>query len=410
MVGEGILFDKEIAKGLNDRVQREIAPHLFLFCNYEPLSAYSTEGRFYMGINNFYFLLIDCSVAKDVCDMVRESERYKSIENFIHLFRTAIDHNESPYSQNDIDRRKFSDWLSGKMSIEGDFEDALKEIEKKAGDFYTLMNDVIDKIKTSRKPMQYKKAWEKKCVEYYKLNMQQFVVLGMISAGAWCDKQAISSYTKKEREKYLKNLIRDFYLKQTRESYKWKVEKNREVLKRLKKIEDLSQMSEQIVDKDTAKLIGIVREYETIVVQEPISVQLLAKWAGNTDIRDMNDQKLHEIKREEVVAEGEVDIDDGGENSVASDEIWMKADRNLCLLIYRKELLERMERIIRIQGISDYKRIRQEKEEQVGAICEYLELLGCEKPQLFFPQDLLLTLLPQDLIQRIIFRDFEVLI
>ena len=155
---KSILFDSEGATNLNKLVQAQIAPHLFIICNYNPNTFYllSDDAKFNQGVLNLYKFSIDTSlinkisqIDSDLWGVMRnkhgkELSELKGYLDTISLLRSFLAHNNN---NNEIISRAES-WarkVIHKKDFEtiGDYTVALKELENIGRNLFTVVDSII---------------------------------------------------------------------------------------------------------------------------------------------------------------------------------------------------------------------------------------------------------------------------
>lgn len=192
-MSRSVLFYPDEAMELNKSVQEKIAPHLFLFCNYNPtpLKAFSADARFFKAVLNFYKLLIDSGVVNRVNKLCKEGnilfdlKQLKKYEDWANNARTVAGHNLSEQNSTDGEILKYERWLKeviGKTEIEcvEDYEKPLQKLEGMAASTMKILKDFVDFVSTVSPKDKIIASWEQCIIEFYCKDMNKTIFLGQI--------------------------------------------------------------------------------------------------------------------------------------------------------------------------------------------------------------------------------------
>lgn len=174
-----ILFSSEAADVLNEAAKK-IAPHLFIFCNYNPrlLSPLNADGKFLLGVLNLYKLTNDASLAKGMCDIAKKHD-WRSLsgklENIIwqaEFLRGALAHNYSLGANSQNSLWLYNRWIKektgkSKLTMLSDYSQALEALEKLGQNFSNSLAGLIDQVTKYSDQGSIIKEWEKKIVNFY---------------------------------------------------------------------------------------------------------------------------------------------------------------------------------------------------------------------------------------------------
>lgn len=194
-----ILFSANAANQINESVQRKIAPHLFIFCNYEPtpLQVFSEDAKFTIAILNFYKLLIDSSIINRIIaknGLAKQNNIrinwfvLQKITDEINAFRTLLGHNQSEKNGTDENLYQFARWKKsciGKEDAETpeDYRIMLNKLETNARTCMQIIKDFVNKassLSLSQKNILINQ-WEKEIIRYYcKGKTNQYIFWGQL--------------------------------------------------------------------------------------------------------------------------------------------------------------------------------------------------------------------------------------
>ncbi|MBD5468157.1 MAG: hypothetical protein HDR21_08430 [Lachnospiraceae bacterium] len=192
-MNRSILCYPDCAEQLNQRVQKIIAPHLFLFCNYNPtpLAVYSVDARFIKAVLNLYKLLIDSGVVNQVSKISKAAEisfctrklrEYSAIANTL---RTVAGHNLSDLNGTGDEISKYRRWLkslTGKNEIENedDYEKPLNKLEEIAEDSMKLLEQFVEEASIAPKKSEMIAVWEQCIIDFYCKATNKSIFMGQL--------------------------------------------------------------------------------------------------------------------------------------------------------------------------------------------------------------------------------------
>lgn len=178
-MSESILFSSEVTDVLNESAKK-IAPHIFLFCNYNPnlLSPISEDGKFLLGVLNLYKLTNDASLAKGVCSIAKEhgwrslSDKLGDIIRHAEFLRGALAHNYSFRGSSPNSMWLYNCWVKektgqSKLTMLVDYGKALDAIENLGQGLTTVLEDFLHQASNCGDQVSIIKAWEEKIVSFY---------------------------------------------------------------------------------------------------------------------------------------------------------------------------------------------------------------------------------------------------
>lgn len=192
-MSRSVLFYPDATMDLNKAVQEEIAPHLFLFCNYNPtpLKAFSADARFFKAVLNFYKLLIDSGVVNRVNRLCKGANisfdltQLKGYEDRANNVRTVAGHNLSDQNGTGEEILKYERWLKaviGKTEIEceEDYEKPLQMLEGMAESAMKILKDFVDCVSVTSEKDKVIAIWEQCIIEFYCKDMNKTIFLGQL--------------------------------------------------------------------------------------------------------------------------------------------------------------------------------------------------------------------------------------
>ena len=192
-----MLFSAEPVTELNRLVQSQLASHLFLCCNYNPLkvSGLSEDGKFFPAITNLYRIVSDCSCivkrlnkfSYPVADREVLKELKRSVE-FIDMLRSVVTHNNSRYNGR-REAEKIDDyhcWIQkilGKQEPDcpNDYAALLAELNLIGDKVYSLLEKCIISASTHAHKEEIIKEWESFILDWYcGKNVKRDIFLGVL--------------------------------------------------------------------------------------------------------------------------------------------------------------------------------------------------------------------------------------
>lgn len=176
-----IAFSKDKPIEINKLVTECIAPHLFVFCNYNPdsIKVLSNDAKFILSVMNMYKLLVDASICSKLFQIAKDNyinsdfQAIKNINNVIEMLRTVFGHNLDENNGNDDEKKQTEKWFrtlikKDSPDAEEDYRIALDEIEKYGDMLYDILNDVINKISKSDRKKIIIESWEQAIIQFYR--------------------------------------------------------------------------------------------------------------------------------------------------------------------------------------------------------------------------------------------------
>ncbi len=190
---KSILFFPDLTELLNQKVSKKIAPHLFLFCHYQPdqVRVFSFDARFCQGVMNLYKLVVDASIIgmlykiakpnKIVFDQKKLDGHIKTIS----MLRTVLGHNISEQNGTSDLQKQYESWLkqaTGKTVIQNaeDYEPAVKILEQMGADICRILDQFINQAALRPERKEVAASWEETIFAFYKKSPGQKIFLGQM--------------------------------------------------------------------------------------------------------------------------------------------------------------------------------------------------------------------------------------
>lgn len=216
-----VLFDSEGATKLNKLVQVQIAPHLFLICNYNPatFTLLSDDARFNQGVLNLYKFSIDTSLINKISRIDldlggvtrqkhnREWSELRDYLDTISILRTFFAHNNN---NNEIISRAES-WVR-KVIHKNDFETlddykmALKELEKIGQNLFNVVECIVNCMVNDYPKEKLQTILEDYILQFYESNDK------LIKEVLCSTYQLQGNYRGNVKENLLANWCREMYV------------------------------------------------------------------------------------------------------------------------------------------------------------------------------------------------------
>lgn len=196
------VIPKAEADRLNTRVQQEIDPRLFLFCNYEPTKSYaiSSDATFLTAIQDLYKFSVDSNCVISQFRSARYSDhlsssiwnQYESLEptlDLIQSLRAVIDHNTSALNGN-VEKQHLQDfkvWIQSvlhkdKPATLQDFAALTVDLQRMAGDIIAFCDQLISdaKARPETDRIQLFQKWTDKTLHWYCHNTKTMIYKGLL--------------------------------------------------------------------------------------------------------------------------------------------------------------------------------------------------------------------------------------
>ncbi len=189
-----IIQSDDPAKALNKAVQKNVADHLFLICNYDvntPITAYGDDAKFYTAIVNLYKFLIDAGIINKLSGLTknyRELIYDKQLGQIIEMakcLRTVFVHNESELSANDQDKETVKEWLKStirKPEVDdiGDYKELLSRIEWFGNESVSKLKGFVASTLNVKEHAKLVSDWEQLIINFYKSSNSVNILKGQL--------------------------------------------------------------------------------------------------------------------------------------------------------------------------------------------------------------------------------------
>lgn len=190
---KSILFLPDAAEQMNQKVSKRIAPHLFLFCNYQPdqIKVFSSDAKFCQGVMNLYKLIVDASIISMLPKIARinkisfDNKRLDEHIRTISMLRTVLGHNVSIRNGTGDLQKQYDLWLkqvTGKTELkkEEDYEPAVKALEQIGIDIFKILARFIDQAAVCSRKENVTASWEEIIFTFYTKRSGQKIFLGQM--------------------------------------------------------------------------------------------------------------------------------------------------------------------------------------------------------------------------------------
>ena len=184
-----------VAQQLNQKVQRDIDPHLFLFCNYEPTVSYaiSEDGAFFTAIQDLYKFGIDsCCILKEYSDYIPKQEwwqfrRLRDLLDVVSMLRAVTDHNQSiqngKIEQTQLDA--YETWIESALNksipeTQQDFSVLNQTLGSVAMELVQLIEKFIQCIANNPGKAAVVQKWTDRTVQWYSNNTKTEIYKGQL--------------------------------------------------------------------------------------------------------------------------------------------------------------------------------------------------------------------------------------
>lgn len=205
-----VLFSVSKVDEINAKVSCNIAPHLFVFCNYNPdsVSVISYDAKFILSVMNLYKLLVDASICSQLFNIARENcVRYdnrliKNIQDTVQALRTVIGHNIDDKNGNDEEKKTVEKWfrtLINKIApeTEADYKRVLDEIEKYGDDLCDVLESIINQLSNSNAKRVIIDSWERAIISFYQRPNSLKIIEGQLFLAYQARKYVVSQKIQK---------------------------------------------------------------------------------------------------------------------------------------------------------------------------------------------------------------------
>ncbi len=184
-----------IAQRLNQKVQQDIDPHLFLFCNYEPTVCYaiSEDARFLTAIQDLYKFGVDSNcILKAYRQLIpqrdfRRFNRLRDLLDVICTLRAVIDHNQSAQNGK-IEQAQlevYNAWIETALhkstpDTQQDFALLNQALDVIAKELVELVEEFIKSVKAHPDHAYVVKEWTDRTIYWYSNNTRTEIYKGQL--------------------------------------------------------------------------------------------------------------------------------------------------------------------------------------------------------------------------------------
>lgn len=186
---KNILYSNAESDRINLLVQKKIAPHLFLACNYapSPYGVISEDAKFIVGILNLYKFVIDSSIIDkipSIIDVAMSSTFNKKVfmekVTLVKALRTVYCHNESEISGNDDEIKIVNKWMQKTPETLDDYKILNQQLQKLATDIVTVLYKFIDEAAKTKQRIVLIENWEDIIKSFYQRPNTRNILLGQL--------------------------------------------------------------------------------------------------------------------------------------------------------------------------------------------------------------------------------------
>lgn len=184
-----------IAQQLNQKVQQDIDPHLFLFCNYEPTVSYaiSEDARFLTAIQDLYKFGVDSNcILKAYKQLIpqrdfRRFSRLRDLLDIICTLRAVTDHNQSA-KNGKIEQTQlevYDAWIESALhkstpDTQQDFALLNQALDVIAKELIQLVEEFIKSVKAHPDQAHVVKEWTDRTIHWYSNNTRTEIYKGQL--------------------------------------------------------------------------------------------------------------------------------------------------------------------------------------------------------------------------------------
>lgn len=259
---ESVLYSNTRSEEINLLVQKDVAPHLFLICNYSPCPYYvqSEDAKFIMGILNLYKFSIDGSIVDKIIDIMnidaekREKNFKKSIK-LIKSLRTVYCHNENEVNGNNADVKSVDEWMSKKPQNIEDYKALNEQLQGLASDIVNTLYEYIDEISQCQEKVHIIKRWEEAICKFYQRHNTSKILVGQLRK-FYAARKGLTSIDGTDNYNLAK-YVRKFYIGEMED----KIEQYKEILRKYKSNK-----------KDQAAILNLIEQMENKIDNKKMEV------------------------------------------------------------------------------------------------------------------------------------------
>ncbi len=189
------IISATVAHQLNQKVQQDIDPHLFLFCNYEPTVSYaiSEDSRFHTAIQDLYKFGVDSNcILKAYNQFIPQQDRkrlnrLRDILDTICTLRAVMDHNQS-VENGKIEQahlEAYNAWIEKALDkstpdTQQDFAVLNNSLGVIAKELVQLIEEFIKSVKANPDQAYVAKEWTDRTLYWYSSNTRTEIYKGQL--------------------------------------------------------------------------------------------------------------------------------------------------------------------------------------------------------------------------------------
>lgn len=188
-----LLFFPDVAEALNKKVMKNIAPHLFISCNYTPdrVKIFSTDAQFICGVMNLYKFAYDSSIVNSIGKLIKrnrlqcDDNGLKECLDIVQMLRTVTSHNVSEKNGTGDMQKKYDQWLEyaiqkKDISCAEDYEKAVEALELLGEELGNIIRYFVNQASHCQDKENLIKAWEEIIFEFYKKQNNERIFQGQM--------------------------------------------------------------------------------------------------------------------------------------------------------------------------------------------------------------------------------------
>ncbi len=186
---KSVLYSRVESDEINQLVQSQIAPHLFLTCNYTP-SPYlllSEDAKFVVGILNLYKFVIDSSIIDKIPNIMDATmgsafnkKEFSDKIDIVKALRTVYCHNESEISGNDDEIKKVNNWMQKTPQTIADYKRLNQQLQKLSADIVTTVHKFIEEASKTKQQTVLIEKWESIIKTFYQRPNTRNILVGQL--------------------------------------------------------------------------------------------------------------------------------------------------------------------------------------------------------------------------------------
>lgn len=251
---KSILYSCAESERINQLIQTQIAPHLFLVCNYAP-SPYLVEGedaKFVVGILNLYKFVVDGSIIDKIPNIMDSTMRniinkkvFMEKINLVKALRTVYCHNESEISGNDDDVKKVNAWIQKIPQTIDDYRVLNQQLQKLASDIVIILHQFIKEASRTKQKAVLIENWEDTIRKFYQRPNTKNILVGQLKK-FYSARKGISSMENPDIRD-MASCVKKYYIGEfERELEKWENVYRAFCKKRSFSAEDLAKLRKKV--------------------------------------------------------------------------------------------------------------------------------------------------------------------